>query len=164
MKTKKSNKRNTAIFYAILSQMPGYNKAFQKECKEIEVSDYMIGKYGKCESTSLSALSDTDYNELINAMRVRLAGISSKNTLIDQIERKKMINQILRAFTIIGVNVIDSDYTLVNDHIRKLPLSKGRIIPQFKTAELPALLGAVRGYTDAIKKRQQKERQLSKMN
>lgn len=163
MKTKKQNKRNTAMFYALLSQMPGYNKTFQTECKEIEVSDFLTSKYGRCESTSLSSLSDTDYDQLINTMRRRLAGLSNKTALIDQVERKKLINQILTAFSRIGI-VAKGDYVTINYHIRKLPISKGRIIPQFNTSELPSLLGAVRGYTDAISKRQQKEQLLANKN
>ncbi len=162
-KTKKG-RRNTAAFYALLSQMPGYNKDLQKECKEVEVSDFLVSKYGQCKSVSLSALSDQDYEEILHLMRLRLREQADNERLLDQAERKRLTHLILTALSRIGVVVVDKNMNDVNYHIRRLPISKGRIIPQFATKELPALLGAVRGYTDAMSKIQQKVRVMAANN
>lgn len=159
MKTKtKKGKRNTAAFYALLALQPGYLKAMQAECKEIEVMEFLKDKYGRCDSTSLSALSDRDYSELLADLRKRAEASMTRAQWVDQSERKRYINLIFSKLSEMGVEATRADrYEDVNYHIQRLPISKRRTIPQIPTNELPGLLNAVRGYVDAMVKRQKKE-------
>ncbi|MCD8177288.1 MAG: hypothetical protein LUE98_07645 [Tannerellaceae bacterium] len=163
-KTKKKT-RSTATFFALLKQMKGYNKAFHKECKEIEVTEFLKGEYGEgVYSVSLTALSDQEYTELIESMRYRLKEECNPTKMIEKAERREIIHAIIQTFSRIGVYVVNNDWRELNKHIRSLPISKGRIIPQIETRELPSLLSAVRAYCDNIAKKQKKEQHLANCN
>lgn len=159
-RTKKSNaRRQTSIFYALLSQLPDYDKSFQEEIKNGVIDSYLTEVYGRdhCKPISLSQLSDEDYQGLLSNLKQEVNKSKSIKRLQREATRKKIISQILRAFTRIGVTAVNGNYEAVNFHILRLPISKGRIIPQFQDEELANLLGAVRAYCDNILKQQKKE-------
>ena len=131
--TNTTKRRNTAMFYALMRQLPHYDSAYQDVIKEGAIHDYLTRLYGEDHGRALSL-------------------------------RKRLTHQILSTFSRIGIEAKGSDYGVVNEHIRKLPISKGRIIPQFTLDELPRLLGAVRAYCDNIYKKQAKERQQALAN
>lgn len=169
MKTSKKTsqtQRNTALFYALMAQFPGYDRRYAELIKEGIVNDYLTRKYGEGHRRAprLSTLSDAEYNELIIGMRYQTERSKSTATLQQEATRKRLVHQILTALSRIGATVVNGDYNEVNYHIRRLPISKGRIIPQFTTDELPRLLGAVRAYADNIRKRQKKMEYLAERN
>lgn len=163
MSKKCPNKKNTAAFYAQLNQFPEYaegiRKGFREELKASEVNDFLLSKYGKHapQHGSLTQLSDEDYNALIADMKVRLRSKETCENLLNKQTRKQYVHHILTAFSRIGVLVINGDYTGVNDCIKSLPISKGRIIPGFPDSEMPALLGAVRAYCTNVSKKVKKQ-------
>ena len=163
MSKKCPNKKNTAAFYALLKQFPEYAEGirlgFQEELKVSEVNDFLKKKYGKRapQHGSLTMLSDEDYKALIADMRNRLRSKVNCDDLLDKQTRKQYVHHILTAFSRIGVLVVNGDYTGVNDCIKSLPISKGRIIPEFPDDELPALLGAVRAYCTNMSKKQKEQ-------
>lgn len=165
MKTKtKTGKRNTAKFYALLQQLPGYRKDLQAECKEIEVMDFYMAKYGHCRSTSLSSLSDEEYSELLADMRKRAENSMTRSKWVETKERNYYYNKIFLALSKIGVQVESGYYDEVNYHILRIPISRKRILPAIPTTDLPDLLNAVYGYVDGMKKQQAKEQGLAVVN
>lgn len=164
--TKTTKRRNTAMFYALMRQLPHYDSAYQDVIKEGAIHDYLTRLYGENHGRALSlrALTDEEYEGLIQEMRRKVRNLKSPEQLRREATRKRIVHQILATFSRIGIEAKGSDYGVVNEHIRKLPISKGRIIPQFTLDELPRLLGAVRAYCDNIQKRQEKERQLELAN
>ena len=169
MKTteKKSQKRrNTALFYALMAGLPGYDRRYAEMIKEGIVNDYLTHKYGPGHRRErrLSALSDEEYNEMLIGLRYMTEDGKTTETLQREVTRKRLVHQILTALSRMGVVVTNGDYGVVNEHIRRLPISKGRIIPEFPTDELPRLLGAVRAYADNMRKKLRKEKRLERLN
>lgn len=166
MTTKTTKRRNTAMFYALMRQLPHYDSAYQDVIKEGAIHDYLTRLYGENHGRALSlrALTDEEYEGLIQEMRRKVRNLKSPEQLRREATRKRIVHQILATFSRIGIEAKGSDYGVVNEHIRKLPISKGRIIPQFTLDELTRLLGAVRAYCDNIYKKQAKERQQALAN
>ena len=164
--TKTTKRRNTAMFYALMRQLPHYDSAYQEVIKEGAVHDYLTRLYGANHGRALSlrALTDEEYEGLIQEMRRKVRNLKSPEQLRREALRKRLTHQILSTFSRIGIEAKGSDYGVVNEHIRRLPISKGRIIPQFTLDELPNLLGAVRAYCDNLHKRQLKEQRQSLTN
>lgn len=159
-------RRNTAMFYALLRQLPCYDSAYQDVIKEGAIHDYLSRLYGEAHGRALSLrdLTDEEYEGLIKEMRRKVFALWSPEQLQREALRKRLTHQILSTFSRIGIEAKGSDYGVVNEHIRRLPISKGRIIPQFALDELPRLLGAVRAYCDNIHKRQLEERRQALAN
>ena len=159
-------RRNTAMFYALLRQLPCYDSAYQDVIKEGAIHDYLSRLYGEAHGRALSLrdLTDEEYEGLIKEMRRKVFALWSPEQLQREALRKRLTHQILSTFSRIGIEAKGSDYGVVNEHIRRLPISKGRIIPQFTLDELPRLLGAVRAYCDNIHKRQLEERRQALAN
>ncbi|MDD6079341.1 MAG: hypothetical protein PUC85_04090 [bacterium] len=134
--------------------------------KEGAIHDYLTRLYGEDHGRALSLrkLTDEEYEGLIQEMRRKVHNLKSPEQLRREATRKRIVHQILATFSRIGIEAKGSDYGVVNEHIRKLPISKGRIIPQFTLDELPRLLGAVRAYCDNIHKRQIKEQRQALAN
>lgn len=169
MKTTKKKhpaRRNTALFYALIAQFPGYDRRYVELIKEGVINDYLVHKYGKDHRREprLSTLSDAEYDELILGLRYQTGESKTAETLQREATRKRLVHQILTVLSRIGATVVNSDYSVVNEHIRRLPISRGRIIPEFPTDELPRLLGAVRAYADNLKPRIRREKKLARMN
>ena len=164
--TTTTKRRNTAMFYALMRQLPHYDSAYQEVIKEGAIHDYLTRRYGEDHGRALSlrALTDEEYAGLIQEMRRKVHNLKSPEQLRREALRKRLTHQILATFSRIGIEARGSDYGVVNEHIRKLPISKGRIIPQFTLDELPNLLGAVRAYCDNIHKRQLKEQRQALAN
>ncbi|MCD8267542.1 MAG: hypothetical protein LUD46_03165 [Parabacteroides sp.] len=141
-------------------QLPNYERLYADLIKEGIINSYLERKYGVMHGreTRLTALSDQEYSELISDLQNKVNQSKSITRLQQEAARKVFVKQILGALSGIGVTVVNGDYSLVNYHIRRLPIAKGRIIPQFRFEELERLLGAVRAYCDNIVKQQQKER------
>jgi hypothetical protein len=158
--------RNTAMFYALIAQLPGYSSQYKDLIKEGVIDEFLTKYYGVNHnmSLSLSALSDIAYNELILDLRAQVNDGKSRVRLQNEAIRKDFIHKILNTLSRIGVQVVDGDYSEVNYHILRLPISKGRTIPQFPIDELEKLLGAVRAYCGNMKKYQQKEQNLAEKN
>ena len=165
-KRKKPTRRNTALFYALIAQFPGYDRRYAELIKEGVVNDYLVHKYGKGHRREprLSTLSDAEYDELILGLRYQTGESKTAEMLQEEATRKRLVHQILTALSRIGATVVNGDYSMVNYHIRRLPISRGRIIPQFPTDELPRLLGAVRAYADNIRKKQKELLRLAANN
>lgn len=165
-KKKHPTRRNTALFYALIAQFPGYDRRYVETIKEGVVNDYLVHKYGRnhCREPRLSTLNDAEYRELILGLRYQIEECKTAETLQREATRKRLVHQILTALSRIGATVENGDYSLVNDHIRRLPISRGRIIPEFPTDELPRLLGAVRAYADNLIPRIRREEKLARMN
>lgn len=159
-------RRNTAMFYALLRQLPCYDSAYQDVIKEGAIHDYLTRLYGEAHGRALSLrdLTDEEYEGLIKEMRRKVFALWSPEQLQREALRKRLTHQILSSFSRIGIEAKGSDYGAINEHIRKLPISKGRIIPQFTLDELPSLLGAVRAYCDNIHKRQLEEQRQALAN
>lgn len=159
-------RRNTAMFYALLRQLPCYDSAYQDVIKEGAIHDYLTRLYGEAHGRALSLrdLTDEEYEGLIKEMRRKVFALWSPEQLQREALRKRLTHQILSTFSRIGIEAKGSDYGAINEHIRKLPISKGRIIPQFTLDELPSLLGAVRAYCDNIHKRQLEEQRQALAN
>lgn len=159
-------RRNTAMFYALLRQLPYYDSAYQDVIKEGAIHDYLARLYGEGHGRALSlrALTDEEYEGLIKEMRRQVSNLKSPEQLRREATRKRIVHQILSTFSRIGIEAKGNDYSVVNEHIRRLPISKGRIIPQFALDELPRLLGAVRAYCDNIHKRQLEEQRQALAN
>lgn len=159
-------RRNTAMFYALLRQLPYYDSAYQDVIKEGAIHDYLTRLYGEAHGRALSLrdLTDEEYDGLIKEMRRQVSDLRSPEQLQREALRKRLTHQILSTFSRIGIEAKGSDYGVVNEHIRRLPISKGRIIPQFALDELPRLLGAVRAYCDNIHKRQLEEQRQALAN
>ena len=154
------------MFYALLRQLPCYDSAYQDVIKEGAIHDYLSRLYGEAHGRALSLrdLTDEEYEGLIKEMRRKVFALWSPEQLQREALRKRLTHQILSTFSRIGIEAKGSDYGVVNEHIRRLPISKGRIIPQFALDELPRLLGAVRAYCDNIHKRQLEERRQALAN
>ena len=154
------------MFYALMRQLPYYDSAYQDVIKEGAIHDYLSRLYGEAHGRALSlrALTDEEYEGLIKEMRRKVFALWSPEQLQREALRKRLTHQILSTFSRIGIEARGSDYGVVNEHIRRLPISKGRIIPQFALDELPRLLGAVRAYCDNIHKRQLEERRQALAN
>lgn len=154
------------MFYALLRQLPYYDSAYQDVIKEGAIHDYLSRLYGEAHGRALSlrALTDEEYEGLIKEMRRQVSDLKSPEQLRLEALRKRLTHQILTAFSRIGIEAKGSDYGVVNEHIRRLPISRGRIIPQFALDELPRLLGAVRAYCDNIHKRQLEEQRQALAN
>lgn len=159
-------RRNTAMFYALLRQLPCYDSAYQDVIKEGAIHDYLTRLYGEAHGRALSLrdLTDEEYEGLIKEMRRKVFALWSPEQLQREALRKRLTHQILSTFSRISIEAKGSDYGAINEHIRKLPISKGRIIPQFTLDELPSLLGAVRAYCDNIHKRQLEEQRQALAN
>jgi hypothetical protein len=162
----KQKKRNTARFFALMSQIRGYDGRYRDLIKEGVIHDFLTSIYGDGHGRELrlSLLSDDEYSRLIKWLKRDLNRYTTVEAMQDISVRKRLIHQILNTLSHIGVRVVDGDYAMVNRHITSLPISKGRIIPEFKTEELPNLLNAVRAYCDAMAKRQRKIQILAKLN
>lgn len=160
------SKRNTGMFYALIAQLPGYESRYKDLIKEGVVDDFLTDRYGKFHNRplSLSKLSDAEYREMIEGLRRQIEESKSSEQLQDEALRKFFGRRIFAAFSKIGVFAVGDDYSEVNRHIKKLPISKGRIMPAFKTDELESLCGAVYAYCDNIKKKQIKEQHLASNN
>lgn len=154
------------MFYALLRQLPCYDSAYQDVIKEGAIHDYLTRLYGEAHGRALSLrdLTDEEYEGLIKEMRRKVFAQWSPEQLQREALRKRLTHQILSTFSRIGIEAKGSDYGAINEHIRKLPISKGRIIPQFTLDELPSLLGAVRAYCDNIHKRQLEEQRQALAN
>lgn len=154
------------MFYALMSQLPGYDARYREVIKEGILNDFLTRHYGERHNRSLriSELSDIEYCELIRDMRNQISECKSAAALQGEAVRKRLIHQILTALSRIGVAVVNGDYAGVNYHISRLPVSKGRTIPRIPTGELPNLLGAVRAYCDVIRKKQKAEKYLAARN
>lgn len=161
-----TKRRNTALFYALMAQLPGYDRRYAELIKEGIVNSYLEQKYGERHRREirLSKLDDAEYAELVADLRSRVRQGKTVADLQREATRKTLVHQILLTLSRIGATVVGGDYEQVNYHIRRLPISKGRIIPQFGTEELPRLLGAVRAYADNIRKRQREEMALAERN
>jgi hypothetical protein len=148
--------RNTGMFYALISRLPGYSKEYKEVIKEGVINDFFTERFGTGHRRplSLSKLSDMEYNELIGSLRIRVEQSATVGQLQDEQVRKAFIHRILKALTRIGVYVENGDYSAVNYHIGRLPIAKGRMIPKIKTEELPRLEKAVYDYCDNIRKKQ----------
>jgi hypothetical protein len=162
----KTKKRNTAIFFALISQMPGYDSRYRDLIKEGVINDFLTSVYGTGHGRELrlSLLSDSEYGKLVRTLRLHTGKTATIETMQDNAVRRRLTHTILNTLSRIGVKPVDGDYDLVNRHISSLPISRGRIIPQFKTEELPDLLNAVRAYCDVIAKRQAKINVIIKLN
>lgn len=158
--------RNTALFYALMAQLPGYEQQYAELIKEGIINDFLTGMYGERHGREirLSLLSDTEYSGLISNLQAQVNAGKNISRLQQEAARKHLVNQILRTLSRIGVTVVDGNWSEVNRHIRRLPISKGRIIPQFHFVELDNLLGAVRAYCDNILKQQREEKALAYQN
>lgn len=158
--TKKKNytRRNTAMFYALMAQVPGYCREYQDVIKEGIIDGFLVKHYGVLHGREigLTKLTDGEYRELINEMKYQIEEAKSKSLMQSEATRKRLVHLILNKLAEINVSTRNG-FDDVNYHIRRIPYSKGRIIPQIPIDELPGLLGAVRGYCDAIKKQQLKE-------
>ena len=154
------------MFYALMRQLPCYDSAYQDVIKEGAIHDYLSRLYGEAHGRALSLrdLTDEEYEGLIKEMRRKVFALWSPEQLQREALRKRLTHQILSTFSRIGIEAKGSDYGVVNEHIRRLPISKGRIIPQFALDELPRLLGAVRAYCDNIHKRQLEEQRQALAN
>lgn len=154
------------MFYALMSQLPGYDVRYRDVIKEGILNDFLTKHYGASHNRSLriSELSDAEYRDLIRDLGKQANEGKSVATLQDEAVRKRLIHQILTALSRIGVRVVNGDYGGVNYHISRLPVSKGRTIPRIPTGELPNLLGAVRAYCDVIRKKQKGENYLAVRN
>lgn len=159
-------RRNTAMFYALLRQLPYYDSAYQDVIKEGAIHDYLTRLYGEAHGRALSlrGLTDEEYDGLIKEMRRKVSNLKSPEQLRGEATRKRIVHQILSTFSRIGIEAKGGDYGVINEHIRRLPISRGRIIPQFALDELPRLLGAVRAYCDNIRVKQERERRLALQN
>lgn len=171
METTKARKRtgksrNTAMFYALIGQLPGYDRRYAEVIKESVVDDYLTARHGELHGREarLTALSDAEYAEMLDGLRRRVEACKTAATLQREAMRKRLVHQILTALSRIGVTAPGGDYSAVNDHIRHLPISKGRVIPQFADDELPRLLGSVRAYCDYVRRKQQEERAVARRN
>jgi hypothetical protein len=162
----KQKKRNTAIFFTLISQMRGYDSRYRDLIKEGVLHDFFTEMYGDGHGRELrlSLLSDGEYDRLIKWLKRDLSRSTTIEALQDKAVRRRLTHQILNTLSRIGVRPVEGDYTPVNRHIIGLPISKGRIIPEFKTEELPNLLNAVRAYCDVMAKRQRKIQILAKLN
>lgn len=160
------NGRQTNMFYALMAQLPGYDRGHADLIKEGIINDFLVHVYGQYHNRqlSLSKLSDIEYTELLADLQQQVGNGKSVACLQSEAIRKSMISKILKAFSRIGVTVVNGNYTDVNYHIRRLPISKGRIIPQFKFDELENLLGAVRSYCDNVLKQQHSEQDKAAKN
>ncbi len=158
MATIKNSGRNTAMFYALIAQFPGYERKYQDVIKESIVNEFLELEHGKFHGRqlSISRLTDMEYHHLIKWLKGQVSEAKTKERLHEEAIRKKLINEILSTLSRINVHT-SSGFEDVNYHILRIPYSKGRIIPRIPTDELPGLLGAVRGYCDGIKKQQLKE-------
>lgn len=161
-----TKRRNTALFYALMAQLPGYDRRYADVIKESIVEEYLERKHGPRHGREprLSALNDDEFRELTAGLRADVRRSKSAADLQQEAVRKVLVHQILMTLSRIGATVTDGDYARVNYHIQRLPISKGRIIPQFSTDELPRLLGAVRAYAGNIRKRQLVEQALAERN
>lgn len=167
MKTKRIYKgRRTDIFFALIKQLPDYSPSRKEVIKKDIVSDFLEEIYGKNHNRSLSlrSLSDKEYDDLINYLKGRVRDSKILAQLQEEGVRREFTHKILSQLSRIGVHNTDGDYTEVNYHIRRLPISKGRVIPQFETEELGRLLAAVRAYCDNTLKKQAKMKRLAKWN
>ena len=126
----------------------------------------MTRLYGEAHGRALSlrGLTDEEYDGLIKEMRRKVSNLKSPEQLRGEATRKRIVHQILSTFSRIGIEAKGGDYGVINEHIRRLPISRGRIIPQFALDELPRLLGAVRAYCDNIRVKQERERRLALQN
>ena len=154
------------MFYALLRQLPYYDSAYQDVIKEGAIHDYLTRLYGEAHGRALSlrGLTDEEYDGLIKEMRRKVSNLKSPEQLRGEATRKRIVHQILSTFSRIGIEAKGGDYGVINEHIRRLPISRGRIIPQFALDELPRLLGAVRAYCDNIRVKQERERRLALQN
>jgi hypothetical protein len=165
-KKKNYSGRRTDTFYALIVQLPGYDSKYKELIKEGVINDFLTERHGQNHGRELrlTLLSDGEFRELLFDLNQRVYNGKTKMILHQEAIRKRKVNQILTALSRIGVNVKNGDFSQVNEHIKKLPISKGRIIPQFRFDELDRLLGAVRAYCDNIKKRQIREQILAPKN
>ncbi|MDL2254989.1 hypothetical protein LJC38_00205 [Parabacteroides sp. OttesenSCG-928-K15] len=155
---KNYTRRNTAMFYALMAQVPGYSREYQDVIKEGIIDGFLTKHYGSLHGreVGLSKLTDGEYRELINEMKFQIEEAKSKSQMRQEATRKRLVYLILNKLSEINVSTRNG-FDDVNYHIKRIPFSKGRIIPQITTDELEGLLGAVRGYCDGIKKQQLKE-------
>ena len=159
-KRRTGKSRNTAMFYALIGQLPGYDRRYAEVIKESVVGEYLTARYGERHGREarLTALSDAEYDEMLAGLRRRVEACKTAPALQREATRKRLTHQILNALSRIGVTAAGGDYSAVNEHIRRLPISKGRVIPQFADDELPRLLGSVRAYCDYVRRKQLEER------
>jgi len=165
-KKKQYTGRKTNMFYAVMAQLPNYSKEHADLIKEGLIHDFLERHYGKNHGRSLrlTSLTDMEFSELLQELQQQVNTGKNIPQLQSEAIRKKLVHQILATFSRIGITASGGDYTVINDHIRRLPISKGRIIPQFRFNELDSLLGAVRAYCGNIQKKQQKERMAAAKN
>jgi hypothetical protein len=158
--------RNTAMLYALIAQLPGYDSRYSDLIKEGIVNDFLTKHYGDKHGRQLrvSLLSDAEYRELILDLKIQVNQAKTVKTLQGENVRKRLTHQILVALSRIGVTVINGDYGIVNYHISRIPASKRRILPQVPTDELPNLLAATRAYCTVIKRKQEEEREVAFKN
>lgn len=158
--------RNTGLFYSLITKLPDYNPSYKETSVDGAIDEYLIRKYGirHGRAARLSQLSDVEYSELLKELEQKVYEGKSVVVLQQEAIRKDLTHKILNTLTRIGVTVINNDWSAVNYHILRLPISKGRIIPGFKVEELPKLLDAVRAYCDNVLKQQRKERDKAAKN
>jgi hypothetical protein len=144
------------MFYALITRLPGYRPEYKDVIKEGVINDFFTARFeaDHRRALSLSKLSDMEYSELVSGLRSQVEKSATAGQLQGEFVRKTFIHRILKALTRIGAYVENGDYSAVNYHISRLPISKGRIIPQITTEELPRLEKAVYDYCDNIRKKQ----------
>jgi hypothetical protein len=159
MKTTKKriyNGRNTAMFYALIAQLDGYDSRYRDLIKEGVINDFLVKHYGERHDRELrlTKLTDGEYRELISDLRNQVNDSKSVSKLQGEAVRKQLIHRILGALSKIGATAVNGDYSVVNYHIARLSLANGRTIPRIPTDELPGVLAQVRAYCDNVKKKQ----------
>ncbi|MDR1646029.1 MAG: hypothetical protein LBS05_09480 [Tannerellaceae bacterium] len=165
-KKRQYNGRNTGMFYALMAQLPGYNAGYKDLIKEGVINDFLTKHYGERHGRSLriSTLSDAEYRELLHELNAQVSAGKTNAALQGEAIRKRFTHQILSTLSRIGATVVNGDYTKVNYHIRRIPASGGRILPQISADELPNLLAATRAYCGNIKRQQERERAIAAQN
>lgn len=157
--------RNTGSLYWRLSQLPDYNVKYRELIKEGAINDLYITLYGENHRKSLHLrdMTDRDYQLLLDDLDRRIKKTKTLDDYYKQEERRRKISKIFKAFERMGLRVT-GNYEEVNTHIKRIALSKGRIIPQIPTEELDTLYKAVCSYCDYYVKKQKEEHSLTLKN
>ena len=105
-------RRNTAMFYALLRQLPYYDSAYQDVIKEGAIHDYLSRLYGEAHGRALSlrGLTDEEYEGLIKEMRQKVRSLKSPEQLRGEALRKRLTHQILTTFSRIGIESKGGNY------------------------------------------------------
>lgn len=92
--------RNTGMFYALMGQLPGFDRRYQDVIKESIVNEFFERECGKHHGRDLkiSTLSDMEYNLLIRWLRGQVNEAKTKEALQDEAIRKGFIHKIIKDF------------------------------------------------------------------